>query len=271
MTPNQTAVPLRIVPLGFLGTRRSLRVVERNVFVYRSGWIILVSGFFEPLFYLLSIGLGLNHLVGPLDVEGTKVAYTAFVAPSLLATSAMNGALFDATYNMFFKLKISKVYDTMLATPLDPTDVALGELTWSVVRGGLYATAFFLVMAVMGFVTSWWSLLLLPAALLMAAAFGAVGMAVTTFMRSWQDFDLVGLALIPMFLFSATFYPVTVYPGWLQAVVKLTPLYQGVVLARGMALGHLHPVLLLSVAYLAAMAIVGAIITGRRVRQLLLS
>ncbi|MDE3044949.1 MAG: ABC transporter, partial [Acidobacteriota bacterium] len=86
----------RAIPV--FGTRRSLRVFERNFAIYRSQWLMLVSGFFEPLFYLLSIGLGLNHLVGDLRVDGRIVSYATFVAPGMLATSAMNGAMIDTIF-----------------------------------------------------------------------------------------------------------------------------------------------------------------------------
>jgi lipooligosaccharide transport system permease protein len=260
----------RVMSFGTLSLGRSRRVVERNFFVYRRGWIILASGFFEPLFYLLSIGLGLNHLVGDITVDGKVVTYTAFVAPALLATSAMNGALFDATFNLYFKLRISKTYDAILATPLGPDDVALGELLWCVVRGGIYAVSFLVVMVLLGYAATPWVILCIPAAIVMSFAFGAVGMAVTTYMRGFQDFDLVSLAMIPMFLFSSTFYPVTVYPGWLQAIVRATPFYQGVTLARDLDLGIFHWSLLIQVAYLATMAVVGFTITARRIRDLLL-
>ena len=270
-TAPATATANRPLAWKLLGSRRALRLVERNIYVYRREWLLIVSGFFEPIFYLFSIGLGLNHLIGTITIDGQAFRYTTFVAPGLLATAAMDGALLDSTFNLFFKLKISKTYDAVLATPLGPDDVALGELIWSVIRGGTYATIFLSVMAISGMVATPWALLCIPAAVLMGAAFGAVGMAVTTYMRSWQDFDLVSLAIIPMFLFSATFYPLTVYPGWLQGIVRVTPLYQGVVLSRSLALGQFSPDLLWHVGYLALMVVVGLSVASIRMRKLVLS
>ncbi len=261
---------LRITPLSFLGGRHASRVLERNILVYRRSWIFIVSGFFEPLFYLLSIGVGLSHLVGPINVDGKLVPYTAFVAPGLLASSAMNGAMLDSTFLVFFKLKIAKTYDAMLSTPLGVGDVALGELSWCVLRGALYSGAFLAIMAVLGYVVSPWAILCWPAAVLISLAFASAGMAGTTYMRTWQDFDMVSLAFIPLFLFSATFYPLTVYPGWLQAVVRCTPLYQGVVLVRAADLGIWSWVLPAHAAYLVAMAVAGVVITRRRLGLLLL-
>jgi lipooligosaccharide transport system permease protein len=267
---EQGAVSLRITPLALLGRRNAARVLERNILVYRRSWIFIISGFFEPLFYLLSIGVGLSHLVGPISVDGRLVAYTAFVAPGLLASSAMNGAMLDSTFQVFMKLKIAKTYDAMLATPLAVGDIALGELSWCVLRGALYSGAFLVIMAALGYVVSPWAVLCWPGAILIALAFASVGMAGTTFMRTWQDFDIVSLAFIPLFLFSATFYPLTVFPGWLQEIVRFTPLYQGVVLLRAFDLGIFTWSLLLHIAYLSAMAVGGVIVTNRRLGRLLL-
>jgi lipooligosaccharide transport system permease protein len=265
------ATALRITPPALVGTRRSARMVERNVLVYRRGWIVLVSGFFEPFFYLLSIGVGLSTLVGPLRVGAHEVVgYTVFVAPGLLASSAMNGALFDATFNLFHKLKFAHTYEAVLSTPLTVADVATGELGWSLMRAGLYSGSFLCVMAGFGYVGTPWVVFCYPGAILIAFAFGATGMAATTYMRSWQDFDFISLAILPMFLFSATFYPLAVYPGWLQLVVSVTPLYQGVALLRGADLGIFDWAMVGHAAYLATMGLAGLALTGRRLRGLLL-
>src|SRR5260370_40162844 len=113
-----TELPLRILPPAMLATRRSsvrgaAHLVERHAMVYRHTWTVLLSGFFEPLFYLLSIGIGLGELVGKVTGPGGQpVTYTSFVAPALLATSAMNGAIMDSTYNLFFRLKYAQLYDS---------------------------------------------------------------------------------------------------------------------------------------------------------------
>jgi lipooligosaccharide transport system permease protein len=263
-------VALRITPFALLGGRHAVRVLERNLLVYRRSWIFIISGFFEPLFYLLSIGVGLSHLVGPIPVSGKLVAYTAFVAPGLLASSAMNGAMIDSTFLVFMKLKVSKTYDAMLATPLGVGDVALGELSWCVMRGSLYSASFLVIMEILGYVVSPWAILCWPCAILISVGFASAGMAGTTYMRSWQDFDMVSLAFIPLFLFSATFYPLTVFPGWLQAVVRCTPLYQGVALVRATDLGLFYWAMLGHLAYLATMAIGGMVVTRRRLGRLLL-
>ncbi len=266
------ATELRITPPILLrrSRGRSGRLVERNVFVYRRSWLIIVSGFFEPLFYLLSIGVGIGKLVGDVTFGGQQIDYTAFVAPALMASSAMNGAIFETTMNVFDKLKWKKTYDAILATPVTPRDVALGEVAWAVLRGSLYSVAFIVVMLLMGLVLSPWAVLALPAAVLIGFGFAGVGMASTTFMRSWQDFEFVSLATLPLVLFSATFYPLSTYPRWLQLVVQVTPLYQGVALVRGLTTGVVSPSMLLNALYLAVMGIAGLAVASRRLDRLLL-
>lgn len=246
-------------------------LLQRNYIAYRSVWWIFVSGFLEPVFYLFSIGVGVGQLVTGFEFNGQLVSYAAFVAPGMLAASAMNGALLDSTYNFFFKLKYNKLFDQMLATPLTTRDVARGELAWSLLRGGTYSAGFLLIMVAMGLVHSWWALLAVPAALLIGAAFGAVCMALTTWMRSWQDFDYVTLAQLPMFLFSATFFPITAFPDWLRWVVEVTPLYRSVVLVRELTVGAVGWASVASVAYLVALMLAGLVIVGRRLDKLLLS
>ena len=189
----------------------------------------------------------------------------------MLAASAFNGALIDSTYNVFFKLKYDKLYDQMLATPLTTGDIARGEIVWGQLRGGAYSAAFLLVMTAMGLVHSWWAVLALPAALLIGFAFSAVFMALTTFMKSWQDFDKITLVQLPMFLFSATFFPVTAFDGWLRWVVEATPLYRGVVLCRELTTGSLTWASAISVVYLVVMGVIGVLLVRRRLDKLLLT
>jgi lipooligosaccharide transport system permease protein len=268
--PRPAGLLLRIAPAGMYAGRANV-LVRRSFLVNRRAWLTIVSGFFEPIFYLLALGVGfgrlVTHVVGP---GGVSVSYTAFVAPALLAAAAMNGAVFESTFNIFHKLKYVKLYDSMLATPLGPLDIAIGEISWALVRGGIYAVGFLIVMAAMGLLTSAWALLALPLVLLIALAFASLGMAVTTFMRSWQDFDLVNLAVLPMFFFSTTFYPLTVYPGWLRIVVQCFPLYHGVVLMRALTTGFVGWGLLWHVLYFVVMAAIGIVAAGHRLRKLLL-
>ena len=243
-------------PALAFGGRRSLRLIERNLYVYKHGWMMLLSGFFEPLFYLVGIGFGLGALVGTLPgPDGEPISYQLFVAPALLASAAMNGAINESTFNFFFKLNYNKTFTSILSTPLSPGDIALGELGWALIRGGLYALGFHgRRCSCSGCSSRRGCILAVPAALLVGFAFGAAGMAATSFMRTWQDFDLIQLVVLPMFLFSGTFFPIDAYPEALQLFVRLTPLYQGVDLIRSLTVGAISPALLVNVAYLRSWA-----------------
>jgi len=249
-----------------LAATRGHLLFERNLMVYRRAWMVIFSGFFEPVFYLLSLGVGLGYFIGEID----GVSYASYIAPALLASSAMNGAVYDAT-NVFWKLRYGKVYDAMLATPVGPVDVALGETAWALFRGLLYSAAFIVTAAALGLMHSYWGLATFPAAALVGFSFAGMGIGATTYMRSWQDFELLQLVLLPMFLFSATFYPITVYPPAIQWIVRFSPLYHAILLIRSLTLGTVGPRNLVDVAYLLVLGVVGIAIARRRVAGLLLT
>ena len=246
------------------------RILHQKYLTYKNSWIAFLTGFLEPVFYLFSIGVGVGKLIESFGFGGHTIGYAEFVAPGMLAAAAMNGAIFDATFNFYHHLKFDKVFTQWLATPLTTRDIARGELAWTLVRGGLYSSAFLAVMLGMGLVRSWWALLALPGALLIACAFASIGMALTTFMRSWQDFEYVTLGTLPLMLFSATFFPLTAFPTGVQWLVEVTPLYRGVVLMRELCTGYLSWEAVASVAYLVVLAGAGLIVVRRRLDALLL-
>lgn len=259
----------RVFPRWPLGVRRSWRLVERNLASSRDAWLVFVSGFFEPFFYLVGLGIGVGALVGALDLGGRTVSYREFVAPALLAASAMNGAVYESG-NIFFKLKYARTYEGVLATPLTVRDVAIGELTYTLMRGAVYSVGFLGVMLALGLVATPWAVLIVPSALLVAAAFAAAAVYGTTLMRSWADFAFVELCTLPMFLFSATFVPAAEYPDAARWLLPLTPLYHGVELLRAFTLGDVTLLVLVNAAYLAAMTFVFLVLADRRLARLLL-
>lgn len=260
----------RVIPPFVPGS--ALRMLERSVLVYRRIWLLIFSGFFEPVFYLFSIGIGVGQLVGDVTMpDGSTIAYAAFVAPALLGASAMNGAVYESTFNIFFKLRYGKVYDAILSTPMQPRHIAVGEIAWSLGRGLIYAVAFLIVITVFGYVESAWAVMAVPAAVLIGFAFAAVGMTATTFMKSWQDFELINMVTLPLLLFSGTFYPLDVYPPVIQAITRFSPLYHGVELIRALTLGIFDWSIAGHIGFLVGMGAIGVAITSRRLNKLLLA
>jgi len=247
-------------------------VIERAFLATRtSNWWIIITGFFEPVFYLLSLGLGVGGFIGSVsDGAGHEISYAAFVAPALLAVSAMNGAIYESTWNVFFKMQYAKLYQGMLATSLGPLDVALGEIVWGLLRGAIYAIGFQIVMQVLGLNLAWTALLAVPAVVLVGFGFSSLGMGVTSYMKTFQQMDWIAFFIMPLFLLSATFYPITVYPDWAQWIIMCLPLWHGVELIRGLTTGALDWTMLIHVAYYVAMIAFGLAFTTRRLRALFL-
>ncbi|TAM71859.1 MAG: ABC transporter [Microbacteriaceae bacterium] len=259
-------------PLKSLYAGNATSVLQRGWQATRStNWLVMLSGFFEPIFYLLSLGIGLGALVGTVGAaDGRQIPYAAFIAPALLATAAMNGAVYDSTWNVFFKMRFAKLYEGMLSTSLGPLDVALGEILLALARGGIYAIGFMIVMQAIGLNLSWWALLALPAVLLIAFGFASFGMGITSYMKTFQQMDWINFIMLPMFLLSATFFPLSVYPQAIQWVIEAMPLWHGVELIRGLTTGVVNAGMLWHVLYFTIMIVLGLILTTRRLRALFL-
>lgn len=257
-----------MIALALPSPRRSLRMVQRNLLVYKYTWMVIFSGFFEPLFYLLGIGVGLGAIVPPIG----GISYSAYVAPGLLASSCLNGAITDGFFNVHFKLHYQKTYDGILATPMRVPDVAFGEMLWALGRGSLYAAVFLTVLLALGGATerplllSRWALLAWPAAVLSATSFSAMALCLTTIARKVQDFDMVmGLLVMPMFLFSGIFVPVARFPEPVQWIMRATPLYHAVAMLRQLTTGNVS----LSIGgHLAYLVIAGVLAFGIAMHRL---
>lgn len=251
---------------------RSLRLVQRNLLVYKHDWMVIFSGFFEPVFYLFGIGLGLGAIIPEID----GVGYAAFVAPGLLASSCMNGAITDGFFNIFFKLHYQKTYDGILATPMRVPDVAFGEMLWALGRGAIYAAAFLVTMVLVGAVAgtpmllSWTALFAFPGAVIVCASFASMALCVTSFVKKIEDFDLVmGLAVMPMFLFSGTFFPVSRLPDVVRWVIEALPLSHGIALLRQLTTGQVDATILVHIVYLAVVGTVAFSVAMLRLERAL--
>jgi len=170
--------------------------------------------------------------------------------------------------NVFFKMNHDRLYHGMLATSLGPMDVALGEISWALLRGFSYAVGFMAVVVPLGLVPSMWGILAIPAAVLIAFGFASFGMAVTSYMKSFQQLELINIVLLPMFLFSGSFYPLSVFPDWLQTIIRLFPLAHAIDLVRGLTLGNISWALLQHAMYFVVMIIVGLFFTTKRLNAL---
>ncbi|MEU4161124.1 ABC transporter permease [Actinoplanes sp. NPDC026670] len=264
------ALPRRLMAVQAMG-RRSAAVAGRNMAALRTAYLlVMVGGLLEPVLYLFSIGVGVGALVGEIPLPGGRVVgYPEFVAPAMLASSAMSGALSETTFNFFGKMKFMRLYEGMLATPVRPIEIALGELSWAMFRGSLYSAAFLVIMVAMDLTTPLRALVAFPASILIGFAFGALGMTISTVIRGWQDFDMIGAGMFVLFLFSGTFVPATAYPDVLRWIVEITPLYRSVDLIRGISLGSAGLVQVLDVLYLLALLVGGLFVAGRRMERLL--
>ncbi|MEJ7648396.1 MAG: ABC transporter permease [Nakamurella sp.] len=267
MTLRDLAVVRRLRTTGTLSTL----VARRNVAALGTGaWLVLLTGFLEPLLYLLSIGVGLGAVIHRIPVApGLSVDYPAFVAPAMLASYAMSSALAETTFVFVGRLRYLRVYDAILSTPVRPIEIALGELGWATVRVGAYAVGFLAIVVAMGDTTPLLALAALPAVLLSAVAFGCLGILAATLVRDWRDFDAMALVQFAMFMFAATFSPIDAYPAVLRWLAQITPLYQAVTLTRAVTTNTVGWSQLINVGYLLALTAAGLWLASSRIGRLL--
>lgn len=258
----------------------ALRVLEHELLVYRRAWRGSVfSSFLSPVLFLAAMGLGLGRLVDANGGAGTasqattdilsSVAYIAFLAPGLLASTAMQTAAGEATYPVMAGIVWLKSYHGMLATPIRTADVVIGKLTYIGLRLLLVTSVFFAVAVAFGVITRPEAVLAVPAAVLTGLAFAAPIAAFSATQKNDQGFTgLFRFGIVPLFLFSGTFFPIEQLPAFLQPIAWLTPLWHGVSLCRSLVLGTGEPLLMaVHLAYLGtltALGIVAAFITFRR-------
>ena len=246
--------------------RHALAVWHRNFAMYRRTWKLnLLPNFFEPLLYLASIGIGVGAYVQ--QMGGTS--YVAFLAPGLVAVSAMNGASFEVTYNSFVRLNYEKTYESMLTTPVQPEDLLAGEVLWAMTRAAIYGGCFFAAVAAVGLAplpTSLLGLLVIP---LTGLLFAALGIAFSLRITSMDLFSFYfTLFLTPLFLFSDVFFPLEerLSGAWL-GVAEALPLLHPVRLLRHAFRGEASPVLLWDLAYVLAASAGLLVLAARTLRR----
>jgi len=249
------------------------RVFEHRFLTYRKTFrASIFSSFFMPILFLTAMGIGLGSYVdaGPAGNVG-GVPYIAFLAPGLLASTAMQAAAFESTFPIIAGLQWSRVFHAMYATPISGRDVALGNLLWVAARLLLITTVFTIVIVLFGAAESPLVIFAIPAAILTGMAFAAPIAAFSATQRTVEKFNAIfRFGITPLFLFSGTFFPVEQLPQPLQVLAWLTPLYHGVQLCRGLSLGTIGDAPLLAVVnvlFLLAFIVVGTIFTVRTVSE----
>lgn len=217
-----------------------LRIVEREAVIYRRLWRSSVFTYFVgPALYLAAMGLGLGGLIEESGGFGGDVTYLQFVAPGLLAATVMQSAAADSLWPIMGGLKWMRSFHAMAATPLTPAQIIVGQLTWGSLRVALSATIFLVVAAALGALASPWAPLAIVAAVLTGLAFAAPISAFSATQESDARFPLVmRFVILPLFLFSGTFFPLTDLPEWLQALAWVSPLWHGVELCRAATTGQ---------------------------------
>jgi lipooligosaccharide transport system permease protein len=222
----------------------SVRALRYWAYQYKRTWRgSITTSFLYPVLYLAAMGLGLGSLVDRHTGSVDHVRYLVFLAPGLLASTAMQIGGNEATYPVMAAIKWMRTYYAMLASPLRVIDVLLGHLGWIAVRLVTVSVIYVAVMAAFGTVLSPWVLVAVPAAVLTGLAFAAPIAAYAATQDTDTAFSTIyRMVLIPLFLFSGTFFPISQLPGWLQGVAYVTPLYHGVSLCRDLTLGQIHPV-----------------------------
>ncbi len=247
------------------------RVFEYRLMTYRRTFrASIISSFLSPVLFLTAMGLGLGSYVSNSAAIG-GVPYLVFLAPGLLAATAMQSASFEATFPIMGGLVWSKVFHGMYATPLTPRDIALGNLLWIAARLTLISTVFTVVIVAFGAALSPLIVLAIPAAVLTGMAFAGPIAAFSATQKTPDKFTAIfRFGITPLFLFSGTFFPISSLPAVLQVVAWFTPLFHGVALTRGLSLGTAvdDPIAMaIHVAYLTTCTVVGAYLTIRSIQR----
>ncbi len=253
-----------------VSTAYALSVWRRNASMYRRTWKSnLLPNFFEPVFYLTAIGIGVGAYISQMG----GLSYVEFLAPGLVCVAAMNGASFEVTYNFFVRLNFEKAYDAMLTAPLEPADVLAGEVLWALTRVGIYGGSFYLVTLLFGYAPLPGSLLVLAVIPLTGLLFAAIGIVFSLHISAIELFSFYfTLFLTPLFLFSGVFFPLEerLSGVWL-VVAEVLPLLHPVRLARASFEGTLSAVAIWDVAYILGVSGVLLLVAGRAIRRRLIA
>jgi lipooligosaccharide transport system permease protein len=218
--------------------KHAAAVWRRNASMYARTWKWnILPNFFEPVFYLTAVGIG----VGAYVQQMAGMSYVEFLAPGLVCVAAMNGASYEVTYNVFVRMNFEKAYDAMLTTPVEADDVVAGEVMWAMTRAAIYGGCFYSIVVLFGLAPLPFSLLAIPALLLSGLLFAALGVTFALHVKTIDVFSFYfTLFLTPLFLFSDVFFPLAerLTPFWMT-VAEILPLLHPVRLARAAFTGDI--------------------------------
>lgn len=250
-----------------ISLRAALHVWRRNLSVYRKTWKLnILPNFFEPVLYLVAMGIGIGGYIRE-GIEG--LSYLAFIAPGLVVSSAMNGATFETTYNVFVKMNFGKTYEAITAAPVNLEDVLVGELLWATSRATVYGGIFAMVVAGFGLISPWKLPLLLPVIVLTGWLFGSIGLLYTSAIKVIDLYSFYfTLWVTPLFLFSGIFFPISRLPEWAQALAWATPLFHCVSLSKDIVHEGLGPASGVHLAYVVAVALACSTVAIARMRAI---
>ena len=231
---------------------RSLRVWERNRDVYFVTWKTnLFPPLLEPVLYLVAFGAGIGALVKEVPYGGEPVGYTAFIAPGLLATQVMFQSFFENTYNTFVRMYYQRTFDAIVTTPLSLEDVMVGEILWGATKGTVGCTLMMLAISFFGLLHFPHALIIVPFSFIAGLFFAGMALCFTGIVPQIDSFNFpIFLLVMPMFLFSGTFFPLEVLPGWAQTLAAALPLTHVTRVMREASFGRLPIELLGDLAYL---------------------
>jgi len=249
--------------------RFAFAVWRRNAKVFSKLWKgALLPTFLDPLFYLIALGFGLGTYIASLD----GVPYRDFLAPGLIASAALWAASFETTYNVYMRMNEDRLYDAVLATPVEVQDLAAGDIIWGATRAMVYGSVFALVVAAFGLISSLWAILIPPFVFIGGLCFAVIGYAFTSLVSRIDFYSYYfTLGVTPMFLFSGIFFPFTDLPDWVEVLAWFSPLYHLVEITRGLATGPEALQIALHASWLVAVSLMLFPIPVRALRRRLLA
>jgi lipooligosaccharide transport system permease protein len=244
---------------GIVGniSSRAWRVWQRNRDVYRVTWKTnMVPPLLEPVLYLLAFGAGIGAMVKTVPYHGEAVGYAAFIAPGLLATQVMFQSFFENTYNTFVRMYYQRTFDAIITTPLTLEDIMAGELLWGATKGTIGCTMMLVAISFFGLIHYPQALVIIPFAFLAGLFFAGLALCFTGVVPSIDVFNFpIFLFVMPMFLFSGTFFPLEVLPRWAQVLAEALPLTHVTHVMREACFGRLPADLLIDLAYLIVLTV----------------